>query len=185
MKKQAAHRFAFLGAAFAGILLWTNLASAQCDLYPIALSTQSLANVAPGTEVDDIFNGTQPGNFGWLSWTGDPSEPTLVTSLTAPGNSYTYVDPFNPANNQITVGSWIPGSPGVSNSKNVRDALHNLESIVITVPVWDTTTGQGNNTLYHVAGFAQVQITGYYLPHENTISALFLGYTSCSSVGPD
>ena len=59
----------------------------SCDLYPIALSAQTLSNVAPGTVVSDIYNGTQPGSFGWLSWGGSPSELTLVASLAPPGDS--------------------------------------------------------------------------------------------------
>ena len=139
-----------------GLLACAGVARAQCDLYPIALSADTLANVQPGTVLTNIFNGTQPGNFGWLTWTGSPKELALVYSLTPPGNSFTYVDPFNPGNNQVQVGSWVQGKPGVSNSESVRDALDNLESIVITVPVWDRTQSQGNNTLYHVIGFANV-----------------------------
>jgi len=161
-----------------------NVARAQCDLYPIALFSQTLMNVAPGTEIGDILNGTQPGNFGWLTWAGSPSEQTLLHSLTGNGNSYTYVDPSDPNNNQIVVGGWIQGKPGVSNSKSVREALHTLEASVITVPVWDITTAEGNNSLYHVVGFAQVQITGYYLPNQNVISVLFLGYVSCGQFPP-
>jgi len=40
----------------------------SCDLYPIALSAQSLSNAAPGAVLCDIFNGAQSGGFGWLSW---------------------------------------------------------------------------------------------------------------------
>jgi hypothetical protein len=85
----------------------------------------------------------------------------VIASLAIPGNSYTYVYPLDPFNHSINSGSWIQGKPGLTNSKSVRDALHKLEGLVITVPVWDTSTGTGNNTLYHIIGFAQVQITGY------------------------
>src|ERR1044071_4456881 len=64
--------------------------AANCDLYPIALSLRSLSNVPPGAVVSDILNGSQPGSFGWLSWGGSPSEPTLVHSLTPPGDGATY-----------------------------------------------------------------------------------------------
>ena len=71
-----------------GALLMTAVAHAQnCPVYPIALSAQTLTNAAPGTVLSNIWNGNQPGNFGWLSWTGDPGETTLVESLTQPGNS--------------------------------------------------------------------------------------------------
>lgn len=178
------HRLARCFSLFAGVLLLANVAAAQCDLYPIALSVQTLANVAPGTDITDILNGTQPGNFGWLTWTGSPSEPTLVTSLSGAGNSDNYINPTTGVNEPIVAGDWVQGKPGVSNSKAVRNALNALESEVINVPVWDISTGKGNNTLYHVVGFAQVQITGYQLPKANRISVLFLGFTSCGVVNP-
>src|SRR5215212_9202770 len=45
-----------------------------CDLYPIALHTQSLAGLAVGDPIPDIYNGGQPGNFGWMTWAGSPSD---------------------------------------------------------------------------------------------------------------
>jgi hypothetical protein len=171
-----------LSALALGLLALASVARAQCDLYPIALSVQSLANAQPGTVITNIFNGSQPGNFGWLTWAGSPSEPTLVSSLTPPGNSFTYVDPFNPANHQVQVGSWVQGKPGVSNGKSVRDALDNLESVIITVPVWDQAQGQGNNTLYHIVGFADVQIISYHLPSQNVISVVLIDIANCGQV---
>ncbi|HBA83489.1 MAG TPA: hypothetical protein DCZ95_05275, partial [Verrucomicrobia bacterium] len=47
--------------------------AADCSLYPIALSSQTLTGVQPGTVVNNIMNGKQPGNFGWLTWAGSPS----------------------------------------------------------------------------------------------------------------
>ena len=107
----------------------------ECALYPLALSSTALTNVSPGTVVSDILQGTQPGNCGWLTWAGSPSEPTLVASLTAPGNSPTFVNPDDSSDRQLSVGDWVRGKPGVSNSKSVRDALDALKSIDITVPV--------------------------------------------------
>ncbi len=56
------------------------------------------------------------GNFGLLTWTGSPGEEALVTSLTPPGDSETYVNPDDPADHEVSVGDWIHGKPGVSNS---------------------------------------------------------------------
>jgi len=165
------------------VLSLANIAHADCNLYPIALSSQTLANVAPGTLITDIYNGSQPGNFGWLTWAGSPSEPTLMASLTVPGNSGTYVNPMNPADNLVSTGDWVQGKPGVSNSTAVRGALDILERIVITVPVWDVAAKKGNNTVYHVVGFANVQIISYKLPSQNKISAVFLGYVNCYGHG--
>lgn len=75
--------------------------------------------------------------------------------------------------------SWVRGKPGVSNAKAVRNALDTLKTTVITVPVWDEATGQGNNLKYRVVGFARVQIADYRLPGQNRISAVFWGATTC------
>jgi hypothetical protein len=169
-------------AALAVALLGVCPAQAQlCQLYPIALSAQSLTNVTPGTVVSNIWNGSQPGNFGWLSWTGDPGETTLLDSLTQPGDSTTYVNPDNTNDHTLLVGDWVSGKPGVSNSKHVRAALDTLEGVQIVVPVWDQARGEGDNTAYHVSAFAVVQIISYSLPSQNQITAQFLGYSSCSS----
>ena len=153
-----------------------NPAAAE-GLYPIALHEETLDGVEPGDIIEDIYNGSQPGNFGWLTWAGSPSEPTLVESLTPPGNSEDYVNPYDPADHVISVDDWVQGSPGVSNSRKVRRALDYLidEEIVITIPIWDDAELQGNNANYQVAGFAQVRLISYRLPRENRISAEFLG----------
>ncbi|MGH2516643.1 MAG: Ig-like domain-containing protein, partial [Ktedonobacterales bacterium] len=156
----------------------------NCDLYPIALHTSSIAGKSAGDPIGDIYNGSAPGNFGWLSWTGDPSEPALVASLTPPGNSSTYIDPNNANNHTLSMGDWVDGKPGVSNSKGVRDALTQLESQDITVPVWDQAQGNGNTSQYHVVGFALIGITSFQLPGQNRISARYDGSTACGTPPP-
>ena len=149
-------------------------------LYPIALSDATVDPADPpasGTLLIDIFNGSQSGNFGWLTWTGDPSVPVLTASLTPPGNSNTYVNPYDPADQQVSVGDYVQGSPGVSNAEDIRTLLDTLisEGTVITLPIWDLAESGGNNANYRVAGFAQVQIDSYHLPKDNMISAVFIG----------
>jgi len=156
-------------------------AQAQCPVYPIALSSSTLVGVTNGTVLHDIFNGSQPGNFGWLSWTGAPDEPTLAASLTVPGNSSNYVNPDDPTDHIINVGDWVTGKPGVSNGSSVRDALDALEDYEILVPVWDQVRNGGSNAAYRVSAFARVRIIGYRLPSQNRISAIFLGYDTCGT----
>jgi hypothetical protein len=153
---------------------------ASCELYPIALHTSTIQGVAPGTLLPDVFNGSQAGNFGWLTWTGANSTPSLITSLTPPGDSGAYTNPNNPADHTVSAGDQVQGRPGVSNASGVRDALDTLKTRDIVVPVWDVATGQGANTKYHVVGFARIRITDYRLPSQNRISARFLGSVSCS-----
>lgn len=154
----------------------------SCDLYPIALHEDTLAGAEPGDILTDIMNGRQPGNFGWLTWTGNNSTPTLITSLTVPGDSHTYINPFNPNDHTVSIDDWVQGRPGVSNAKAVRHALDLLMVEEIVVPIWDVTQRNGANTLYHVTGFANVQITDYHLPRHNRISAEFLGYATCAGM---
>lgn len=172
-----------VASLFTAVLLTASTAKAQsCPLYPIAMSMQTLSNATPGTILTNIWNGTDPGNFGWLSWTGDPDEPTLINSLTQPGDSFTYVNPDNQNDHQLAVGDWVSGKPGVSNGKHVRASLDALEGFTITVPVWDQTRGEGDNTAYHIVGFAQVIIINYHLPSRNQITAEFIGFTtSCGA----
>jgi RHS repeat-associated protein len=150
-----------------------------CTFFPIAISAQTLVGVTPNTVIKDILNGSQPGNFGWLTWSGSPSEPTLVASLTLPGNSSTYTNPDNPNDHLISIGDWISGKPGVSSSKDINKALTALTSCDIVIPIWDQARKQGSNAAYHISGFARISIVGFSLPGQNKISARFLGYFSC------
>lgn len=151
-----------------------------CELYPFALHTTSLKGIQPGDTVGNIWNGTQPGNFGWLTWAGNTSDSTLATSLTVPGNSATYTNPFEPNDKLISVGDYVRGRPGVNNSSEVRAALDKLKDRDIVVPAWSTTRENGNNTLYGVSTFARLRILDYSLVGQDRfITARFLGYTAC------
>jgi hypothetical protein len=154
--------------------------SAPCALYPIAIHVDTLANAQVGQALPDVYNGTGPGNFGWLSWAGGQNVATLVNSLTPPGDSYTYVNPNNAADHTVSINDWVTGSAGVSNASNVRAALDALKPLVITVPVWDEASSQGSNLAYRIVGYARIQLTDYRLPGQNRISATFWGYeASC------
>jgi uncharacterized protein YegL len=150
-----------------------------CALYPIALHQSTLAGVPAGTIINDIYNGSGPGNFGWLTWAGDNNTPALIASLTIPGNSHTYVNPYNANDHMVSIGNWVEGRPGVANANAVRDALDTLKGVNIVVPVWDAVEGQGSNVNYHVVGFARIRLMDYQLPGTNEISAKFLGYVNC------
>jgi len=133
-----------------------------------------------GDVIPNIYNGAQPGNFGWLSWTGAPSTRALATSLTPPGNSGTYVNPHDPNDHTLSIGDFMQGRPGVSNSNDVRQALDALKTLDIIVPVWDVVEGSGSNVLYRVVAFARIRVTDYHLARENRISAQFLGLVTCN-----
>ncbi|HLO29546.1 MAG TPA: PKD domain-containing protein [Anaerolineales bacterium] len=150
-----------------------------CELYPIALHTSSLDGAKVGDTIEDIFNGMQPGNFGWLTWTGDTGVPSLVTSLNPPGDSNTYINPRDPDDRTVSIGDWVQGRPGVANAITVRNALDKLKTMDIIVPVWDEVEGNGDNMQYRISNFARVRLTEYELPGKNQIAVRFLGYAVC------
>jgi hypothetical protein len=113
-------RVVAVGSLLGTLLLGSAVVHAQtCPSYPIALPAQLLLNVPTNSVITDIFNGDQLNNFGWLTWTGDASDSTLLTSLTAPGDSTNYVNPDNPADQEINVGDWVSGR----SSSSVRTSL--------------------------------------------------------------
>ena len=158
-------------------------ALANCGLYPIALSLTTVNFTATGGSLD-VFNGSTPGNFGWMTWSGSNATGTLATSLTSPGDAGTYTNPNNPADHKLDLGDWVWGDPGISNASSVRDALDALiaSGTTLTIPVWDNVTGNGNNTQYRVAGFALIRLTSYHLPGTNEIQAIYLGPGTCNGV---
>ncbi len=149
-----------------------------CALYPITFPMTTLAGLQPGQTLD-IYAGSNPGNFGWLSWAGSPNEPTIRKSLEIPGDSHTYVNPHDPFDNVLSAGDWVYGSPGISNSKGVRDNLDALINRPILIPVYGKVIAAGRNVKYEVVAFAEVAIQSYRLPAQNRITAKFLGFKDC------
>lgn len=106
-----------------------------CTLAPIALHQTTLTNKPIGAELANVLHGTGAGQFGWLSWTGRQDAATLAASLTPPGDSPTYTNPEHATDHVVSVGDWVRGSAGVSNSRGVRDALDRLMAVESIVPV--------------------------------------------------
>lgn len=148
----------------------------SCELYPFAISLELLKDVNTEETLEVTASENPSGGFGWLSWTGNPSANRLAASLTPPGDSTTYINPDNPQDHHVSVGDWVKGMPGVANSKDIVVALDALKETAIIVPVWDEVRGEGNNSAYHVASFARIQILDYQLPKENRMTVKFLGY---------
>jgi hypothetical protein len=157
----------------------TVTAGAGCALYPIALHTDALVGLEPGDELN-VWNGKGSGNFGWLTWTGDNSIPALAASLTPPGNSDTYINPWDPGDHTVSIGDWVNGRPGVGNSQQVRDALDALiQEEGIILPVWDMVSSNGSSGQYRISGFVLVRLVNYQLPGRNLITAQYLGSINC------
>ncbi len=151
-----------------------------CDLYPLGIpKSRVVGGVWYGKVLGDIFEGTQPGNFGWLTWSGNPGSNALAASLALPGNSDThYVNPVDSSDRLISNGDWVRGKPGVSNSRKIRNALALLKSMEIVLPIWDQAAGQGANTKYRIWAFARFRLLDFALPKKK-IRVEFLWFESC------
>jgi hypothetical protein len=135
-------------------------------LFPLALNntTFSYVNGIPNIHYEQtdpaymyqIFeklsgSANQPGNFGWLDWNGDSSSSTLV---------YNIQNALKDVSGPWSVGDNIPGSSGTSGTSQVRSATqwYMDNNAPVIIPIFDTTSSQGTNTLYHIVGFAKFHI---------------------------
>ena len=143
-------------------------------VYPIAVEWEDFEY----GETYNIFAGGGPGNFGWLGWTGCTNVPCLCESLTPPGNSETYINPYDPSDRTLTIGDWVEGTTGKKNAACVRDLLDDFEESEqpITIIVWDEADGNGANLNYRIAGFATFIIEDFKLQH-NKITGYFIEWT--------
>lgn len=166
---------------FAGLIGWRNMnvssgsaafaSRGTCSaggLFPIAVSSSRFSD-DNGDGVLDIQyeqthpsttyviwenKQTSPGSFGYLSWDGDTSATALAANMSNPSRSGTW-----------SVGDNIPTSTGTMASNDVKDALQSYvdSQTHITIPIYDTYTGTGSNTVYHIIGFARFRITARIL----------------------
>jgi len=142
-------------------------------LFPIAVYTGLFGDWEPGNyswpvehlpyrifEKDEHFPGT--GSFGWISWTADPSNTTLVDNMEDTTRSGIW-----------SVGSMIPTATGVMGSNGVKTELtYRVDNRIdldptrpatVTVPIFDYTEGTGSNLKYHIVGFGRFRIDCWHV----------------------
>jgi hypothetical protein len=103
-----------------------------------------------------------PGNFGWAYWVdgdgnmrGDPPQGPEVTSLEP-----NLLDPCRSGG--WMAGEWVHGDNGV-NFQPVLDLLEmritNELPMTVTIPIYDAMQGEGNNSIFRIAGFGAFRLT--------------------------
>jgi hypothetical protein len=152
-----------------------------CEFYPLVLSSIALEGVEPGGEVTDSWRGKHPESCGFLTWTGDPSVSALLQSLTEPGDSENYINPANPNDRALSVGDWVRGKVGVTNTPRIHVKLDVFKERDIVVPIWDQMRSPGTRYMsFHVSAFARVRLLSYDLPRDNLINVRFIEYVTCA-----
>lgn len=116
-----------------------------CAVYPIAIPASLLSGAQPGAVFDRVPRGTGNGQYGWLTWAGSQSAPTLAQSLVPPGDSDDYRNPYDSRDRQLDAGDWVLGAAGSMNASAVRRNLDALVGRDIIVPVYDRATKGGGH----------------------------------------
>ncbi len=116
-----------------------------CSVYPIAVPSSLLSGAQPGAIFDRVPRGTGSGQYGWLTWAGSQSAPTLAQSLVPPGDSDDYRNPYDSRDRQLDAGDWVLGAAGSMNASAVRRNLDALIGKDIVVPVYDRASKGGHD----------------------------------------
>ncbi|MFC1975980.1 Ig-like domain-containing protein, partial [Chloroflexota bacterium] len=164
----------------------TNTVGPVCELLPITFPESALDdpdNPTPGQSID-AFQGSAPGNFGWVHWNSDPSNTNGVNyieeSLANPRLSMTdfIADEDDPdcagyapgecPDTAINIGDWVAGRTGVGSSGTVDDLLESYVGKTVLVPVYDDIgSGLGSNASYEISHFALITVDQVCLPRNS------------------
>lgn len=120
-------------------------------------------NLTPG-------NWNVPGGFGWLKYGCDDyglgqdppanlggcdnNRPFLQEEIGPPSQSFGCCTQVGQPGSLDQIGS-LPG-----NKVSADCSYYINNKITVTIPIWDTAGGTGENGWYHIVGFAGFQITG-------------------------
>ena len=139
--------------------------SGGIGLYPVTRRVGVPIVTGEAVEIRNVQGGEDiPGNFGWLTWNGSTAAGVLEQSMTPPGNSYNYTNPYDPNDHEINIGDWVEGTTGnMANLKKTLDIEWVNTGEIMIFPLYDAFEGTGSNGNWRVAGFAAVEITGYDL----------------------
>jgi hypothetical protein len=114
---------------------------------------------------DKINNGVSaaPGNWGSINiGSGDNAAGTLERQSLDGPTTEDFADPafvaqVNPLDGALYVSFYASGDPGVTTSlKTTLEAISGRPRII---PLYDTKTGTGSTTVYHIVAYAGVVIT--------------------------
>jgi len=141
-----------------------------CPVYPIAINHDTLVGISTGDYIEDGWDGTGSGDFGWLRWNPDPSNNNanyLNEELSNPKLALNdFTDDQQPDDHMLNAGDHVAGLTGVVNADDVRAELESLIGKTIRIVVWDAVKsgGTGEGAYYYVERFVKVKIVEPRLP---------------------
>ncbi|MGD8491649.1 MAG: pilus assembly protein TadG-related protein [Anaerolineae bacterium] len=147
-------------------------ACADTCVMPIAAYTETFKT----DECYNIYDGAEPGSFGWLNWQYGHEGDTCKCSATCLADN---LDPLTCNSGRIEVGDFAASDSGISNKIQIRDQLEHYidNNEPFTIIIYDYTecrngkcdecaqwqSGAERGFAYHVIGFAKFQLIGYSL----------------------
>lgn len=158
----------FLSKMFASAL---NAPPASVGAYAIAVygppSSGGGFPLAFSNKCWDLAGGVASGNLQKVSWKPGTTC-TNPSGTVVPGGWGWLADPDADCQAVTTIGNTAGTDPGNDKPSQCHDILQGWITTIngggkvnVPFPVFDTSTGTGNNAVYHVIGYATFNITGW------------------------
>ncbi|MDJ0753199.1 MAG: pilus assembly protein [Ardenticatenaceae bacterium] len=112
---------------------------------------------------------------------GNPGPNSAATSAGFSHKVWGYIEPNSdefPADTSMQTGDWVSGRTGAINSSAVNDALedHIDNERILRLPIWEVSSGSGNNVEYTILSFGLFRLHGFNLTGgQQWILAEFIG----------
>jgi Flp pilus assembly protein TadG len=128
--------------------------------YPLSSSAANgISSGADGLHESVIYpvnDDTGAGNWGTINFGVTNNSSSILGTQVDSGITPTQMQTEFPPNGQVTTPHTFSGNTGISDG--IKDNLTNIIGKAVAVPIYDTTTGNGNNATYHVIAYAAVRI---------------------------
>ncbi|PDW02380.1 pilus assembly protein TadG-related protein [Candidatus Viridilinea mediisalina] len=138
-----------------------------------------------------------PGSFAFVRWLSHPSNnnsPTLAESLRGEGNlsmgfeeaPYPSSDPpsdYPSRPGELNEGDWVHSSAGLMASVAPVIQSHVDAGTIMTLPIYDRVSGQGQNVVFRVVSFGRFVILNWHTQGQHSyFDMVYLGPATQSTV---
>jgi Flp pilus assembly protein TadG len=135
-------------------------ASSTSDVYSYNSSTGAVSGGSDGVYESAIFPvGTTPGNFNTVKIGISSNSTALLSAQISNGISPAQLSSFSGGEIQLSASTGtitFGGNPGIS--AGLQSALSGVIGRAVTVPIYTSVSGVGNNTTYSVSAFGGARV---------------------------
>lgn len=105
--------------------------------------------------------GRSNGNWGVMDFNGG-SNPT--------GETIDWIRNGYAGEIDLAKVATIPGNPGAPSGGSLESAMTDTVGKIITLPIYDSVTANGNNSAFHITGFVSAQLCGWKFGNKSSSS---------------